>query len=114
MDAKFKEWRERGIRCDRGNNFAMVFEAETAKGDGAPCTPGLQPVRLRDSFPSAIESTRVCTWESKCKSIYSAARESPPMTFLKQSKRDCLICSIAGSGTGTPGWRVGNVEIRVC
>ncbi len=39
------------------------------------------------------------TWESKCKSIYSAARESPPMTFLKQSKRDCLICSIAGSGT---------------
>jgi hypothetical protein len=63
MDAKFKEWRERGIRCDRGNNFAMVFEAETAKGDGAPCTPGLQPVRLRDSFPSAIESTRVCTCE---------------------------------------------------
>ena len=46
------------MRWERGTNLAIVFAAVTAKGDGAPCRPGSQPVRFKESFPSAMESTR--------------------------------------------------------
>jgi hypothetical protein len=63
MGALFKVSRERGIKCDRGSTLEMAFAAAAAVGDRAPSDPGLQPVRLRDSFPNAMESTRACTYK---------------------------------------------------
>ena len=61
MGALFRVSRERGINCERGINLEMTFAVAVAVGDKSPSDPGLQPVRLSDSFPNAKESTRACT-----------------------------------------------------